>query len=149
MIANLLSAFTAFFLEVVLMGAGTVLGVDRSAARILGGSTSHRKGTLRKVVALLRAGGRCDEVFALASAPCPRRCFRRGYVNLARKHQNGHFCCFRPCDYKREKRGIATDSVIPLRDLPCLSCDCCFISRFFLVSRDPCGKIEKFTLWVQ
>ena len=39
------------------MGAGTVLGVDRSAARILGGSTSHRKGTPRKVVALIRAGG--------------------------------------------------------------------------------------------
>ena len=57
MIANLLSAFAAFFLEVVLMGIGTVLGVDRSAARILGGSTSHRKGTLRKVVALIRAGG--------------------------------------------------------------------------------------------
>ena len=57
MIASLLSAFTAFSLEVVLMGAGTVLGVDRSAARILGGSTSHRKGTLRKVVALIRAGG--------------------------------------------------------------------------------------------
>ena len=36
MIASLLSAFTAFSLEVVLMGAGTVLGVDRSAARILG-----------------------------------------------------------------------------------------------------------------
>ena len=57
MIASLPSAFAAFFLEVVLMGAGTVLGVDRSAARILGGSTSHRKGTLRKVVALIRAGG--------------------------------------------------------------------------------------------
>ena len=45
MIASLLSAFTAFSLEVVLMGAGTVLGVDRSAARI------------RRVVALVRAGG--------------------------------------------------------------------------------------------
>ena len=57
MIASLLSAFTSFSLEVVLMGAGIVLGVDRSAARILGGSTSHRKGTPRKVVALIRAGG--------------------------------------------------------------------------------------------
>ena len=57
MIASLLSAFTAFSLEVVLMGVGTVLGIVRSAARILGGRTSHRKGTLRKVVALIRAGG--------------------------------------------------------------------------------------------
>ena len=57
MIASLPSAFAAFFLEVVLMNVGTVLGVGRSAARILGGSTSHRKGMLRRVVALIRAGG--------------------------------------------------------------------------------------------
>ena len=57
MIASLLSAFTAFSLEVVLMGAGTVLGVDRSAARIPGGVTAHRKGMPRRVVALIRAGG--------------------------------------------------------------------------------------------
>ena len=35
MIASLLSAFAAFFLEVVLLGIGTVLGVVRSAARSL------------------------------------------------------------------------------------------------------------------
>ena len=44
MIASLLSAFSALSLEVVLMGAGPVLGVDRSAARILGGSTSQKGG---------------------------------------------------------------------------------------------------------
>ena len=56
------------------------------------------------------------------------------------------FAVFALCDYKRgKKRGRATDSVIPLRGLPCLSYDCYFISRFFLVNRDPHGKIEKFT----
>ena len=35
MIASLPSALVAFFLEVVLMGIGTVLGVVRSAARSL------------------------------------------------------------------------------------------------------------------
>ena len=58
------------------------------------------------------------------------------------------FAVFVLCDYKREKRGRA-NSVIPLRGLPCLSYDCCFISRFFLVNRDPDGKFEKITLWVQ
>ena len=57
MIASLPSAFAAFFLEVVLMGVCTVLGVVRSAARILGGITAHRKGMPRRVVALPRAGG--------------------------------------------------------------------------------------------
>ena len=51
--------------------------------------------------------------------------------------------------YKGEKRGRATDSVIPLRGLPYRSYDCYSISRFFLVNRDPYGKIEKITLWVQ
>ena len=55
------------------------------------------------------------------------------------------FAVFALCDYKREKRGRVTDSVIPLRGLPCLSYDCYFISRFFLANRDPYGKIEKFT----
>ena len=57
MIASLPSAFAAFFLEVVRMGIGTVLGIVRSAARILGGITAHRKGMPRRVVALIRAGG--------------------------------------------------------------------------------------------
>ena len=35
MIASLPSAFVAFFLEVVLMGIGTVLGVDRPVAKSL------------------------------------------------------------------------------------------------------------------
>ena len=56
MIASLPSAFAAFFLEVVLMGIGTVLGVVRSAARIAGGSTAHSEGMVRRVVALIRAG---------------------------------------------------------------------------------------------
>ena len=53
------------------------------------------------------------------------------------------FAVFALYDYKREKRGGDTGSVIPLVDLPCLSYDCDFISRFFLVDRDPYGKIEK------
>ena len=53
------------------------------------------------------------------------------------------FATFPLRGYKREKRGRATDSVIPLRDLPCPSYNCYFISRFFLVNRDPYGKIEK------
>ena len=57
MIASLPSAFAAFFLDAILMGIGTVLGVVRSAARILGGITAHRKGMPRRVVALSRAGG--------------------------------------------------------------------------------------------
>ena len=57
MIASLLSAFTAFSLEVVLMGVGTVLGIVRSAARILGGITAHRKEVSRRVVAFIGAGG--------------------------------------------------------------------------------------------
>ena len=68
---------------------------------------------------------------------------------LHRSIKMAFFAVFALCDYKIEKRGRATDSVIPLRDLPCLSYGCYFISRFFLVNRDPCGKIEKFTLWVQ
>ena len=56
------------------------------------------------------------------------------------------FAVFALCDYRREKRGRATGSVIPLRGLLCLSCNCYFISRFFLVNRDPYGKIEKITL---
>ena len=53
------------------------------------------------------------------------------------------FATFPLRGYEREKRGRATESVLPLRDLPCLSYDCYFISRFFLVDRDPYGKIEK------
>ena len=45
----------------------------------------------------------------------------------------------------KAKRGRATDSVLPLRDLPCPSYGCYFISRIFLVNRDPYGKIEKIT----
>ena len=59
------------------------------------------------------------------------------------------FAVFALCDYRREKRGRATGSVIPLRGLPCLSYDFYFISRFFLVNRDPYGNIEQSLLWVQ
>ena len=44
MVASVPSAFAAFFLEVVLMGIGTVLGVVRSAARIPGGIIAHSEG---------------------------------------------------------------------------------------------------------
>ena len=59
------------------------------------------------------------------------------------------FAVFALCDSRRGKRGRITDSVIPLRGLSCLSYDCYFISRFFLVNRDSYGKIEKITFWVQ
>ena len=95
MIASLPSALVAFSLEVVLMGAGTVLGVDRSAARILGGSTSHRKGTPRSVVALIRAGGDVTRYWHWQALHTLGVVLRRGYVNLAQEHQNGHFYCFR------------------------------------------------------
>ena len=132
MIANLLSAFTAFFLEVVLMGIGTVLGVVRPAARITGGSTAHRKGTLRKVVALIRAGDNVTKYWHW------RALRTLGFVcveDMSISHKSikmASFAVFALCDYKREKRGRATDSVIPLRDLPRLSYDWYFISRFFL-----------------
>ena len=76
------------------MGIGTVLGVVRSAARILGGITAHRKGMPRRVVALIRAGSDVTRVWhwrALRTlgVVC-------GYANLAQEHQNGHFCCLRP-----------------------------------------------------
>ena len=77
------------------MGIGTVLGVVRSAAKIPGGITAHSEGA-EEGGGIDKSGGRCDELFALTSAPYTRRCLRRGYVNLAQEHQNGHFCCFRP-----------------------------------------------------
>ena len=111
--------------------------------------TAFRKGMPRRVVALIRAGGDVTRYWHWRALRTPRRCLRRGYINLAQEHQNGHFAVFALCDYKREKRGRATDRVIPLRDLPCLSYDCYFISRFFLVNRDTYGKIEKSLSWVQ
>ena len=104
----------------------------------------------RRVVALIRAGGdvtKCWHWRALRTL---------GVVcveDMSISHKSikmAIFAVFALCDYKREKRGRATDSVIPLRGLPCLSYDCYFISRLFLlVNRDPYGKIEKITLWVQ
>ena len=57
MVASLPSAFAAFFLELVLLGIGTVFGIVMSAARIPDGSTAHSEGMPRRVVALIRAGG--------------------------------------------------------------------------------------------
>ena len=123
MIASLLSALIAFFLE--------VLGVDRLAAKIYGGSTAHRKGTPRRVVALISAGGDVTKYWH-------RRALRTLGVVCVEDMSISHksikmaiFAVFALCDYKREKRGRATDSVIPLRGLPCLSYDCYFSSRFF------------------
>ena len=111
--------------------------------------TAFRKGMPRRVVALIRAG--CDVtrywhwralrtlgVVCVEDMPISHRSIKLTI-----------FAVFALCDYKREKRGRVSNSVIPLRGLPCLSYDCCFISRFFLVNRDPCEKIEKITLWVQ
>ena len=127
------------------MGIGTVLGVVRSAARIPGESTAHRKGMPRRVGALIRAGGdvaNCWHWRALRAL---------GVVcveDMSISHKSikmAIFAVFALCDYRREKRRRVSGSVIPLRDLPCLSYDCCVISRFFLVNRDPYGKMEKFT----
>ena len=103
----------------------------------------------RRVVALIRAG--CDvtnywhwRALGTLGVVCVE--------DMSISHRSikmAIFAVFALCDYKREKRGRDIGSVIPLRDLPCLSYDCYFISQFFLVNRDPYGKIEKFTLWVQ
>ena len=110
--------------------------------------TAFRKGTPRKVVALIRAGGDVTKYWHW------RTLHTLGFVcveDMSISHKNIKkmliFAVFAFCDYKREKRGRATDSVIPLRGLPCLSYGCYFISRFFLVNRDPYGNIEKIILW--
>ena len=100
---------------------------------------------LRRVVALIRAGGDVTKYRHW------RALHTLGFVcveDMLISHRSikmAIFAVFALCDYKREKRGRATDSVIPLKGLPCLSYDCCFISRFFLENRDPYGKIEKLT----
>ena len=107
--------------------------------------TAFRKGTPRRVVMLIRAGGDVTKYWHW------RALHTLGVVcveDMSISHKSikmAIFAVFALCDYKREKRGRDTGSVIPLRDLPCLSCDCYFISRFFLVNRDPYGKIEKIT----
>ena len=142
MIASLPSAFAAFFLEVVLMEVGTVLGVVRPAARIPGGSTALRKGMPRRVVALIRGGGDVTKYWHW------RALHTLGFVcveDMSISHKSikmAIFAVFALCDYKREKRGRATESVISLKALSCLSYDCYFISRFFLVNKDPYGKLK-------
>ena len=111
--------------------------------------TAFRKGTLRKVVALIRAGGDVTRYWHWQALHTLGVVCVEDMSTSHRSIKMAIFAIFALCDYKRENRGRATDSVIPLRGLPCLSYDCCFISRFFLVNRDPCEKIEKFTLWVQ
>ena len=106
--------------------------------------TAHSEGMPRRVVTLIRAGGDVTRYWHW-------RALRTFGVFCVEDMSISHksikmtiFAVFALCDYKREKRGRATDSVIPLMDLPCLSYDCYFIPRFFLVNRDPHGKIEKF-----
>ena len=104
--------------------------------------TALRKGMPRRVVALIRAGGDVTKDWHW------RALHTLGFVcveDMSISHKSikmAIFAVFALCDYKREKRGRATDSVIPLRGLPCLSYDCCFISRFFLVNRDPAKKLK-------
>ena len=99
--------------------------------------TPFRKGTPRKVVALIRAGGDVTRYWHW------RALHTLGFVcveDMAISHRRVNmaiFAVFALCGYKRGKRGRDTDSVIPLRDLHYLSYDCYFISRFFLVNRDP------------
>ena len=108
-----------------------------------------QRGEPRRVVALIRAGGDVTKCWHW------RALLTLGVVcveDMSISHRSikmSIFAIFALCDYKREKRGRDTGSVIPLMDLPCLSYDCYFIPRFFLVNRDPHGKFEKITLWVQ
>ena len=94
--------------------------------------TAFRKGTPGRVVALIRAGGDVTRHWHW------RALHTFGVVcveDMSISHRSikmAIFAVFALCDYKRDKRGRDTDSVIPLRGLPCLSCDCYFISRFFL-----------------
>ena len=109
--------------------------------------TTFRKGMPKRVVALIRAGGDVTKYWHW------RALHTLGVVcveDMSISHKSikmAIFAVFALCDYKREKRGRAIYSATPLRDLPCLSYDCYFISRFFLVNRDPYGNIEKIILW--
>ena len=109
-------------------------------------TTAFRKGTPRRVVALIGAGGDVTKYWHW------RALRTLGVVcieDMSISHRSikmAIFAVFALCDYKREKRGRDTDSVIPLRGLPCLSYDCCFISRLFLVNRDPIEKLKKSLL---
>ena len=94
-------------------------------------TTAHRKGMPRKMVALIRAGSDLTKYWHW-------RALRTLGVVCVEDMSISHtsikmaiFAVFALCDYKREKRGRVTDSVIPLRDLPCLGYDCYCISRFF------------------
>ena len=139
MIASPPSAFAAFFLEVVLMGICTVLGVVRSAAKIPGGITSHRKGTPRRVVALIRAGGDVTKYWHW------RALRTLGVVcveDMSISHRSikmAIFAVFALCDYKREKRGRVSDSVIPLRVFPVSVMIVISSLNFFLLIGIPMG----------
>ena len=111
--------------------------------------TPFRKGTPRKVVALIRAGGDVTKYWHWRALRTLGFVCVEDMSILHKSIKMANYAIFALCDYKREKRGRVSDSVIPLRGLPCLSYDCYFISRFFLVNRDPYGKIEKSLLWVQ
>ena len=100
------------------MGIGTVLGVDRSAAGIPGGITAPSEGMLRTMVALIKAG--CD----VTRYWHWRALHTLGFVcveEMSISHRSikmAIFAVFALCDYKREKRGRVSDSVIPLRVFP-------------------------------
>ena len=99
--------------------------------------TTFRKGMPRRVVALIRAGGDVTRYWHWRAL---RTLGVACVEDMSISHRSIKMVIstvFALCDYRREKRGRDTDSVIPLRDLPCLSYDCYFISRFFLVNRDP------------
>ena len=75
---------------------------------------------LRRVVALIRAGG------DMMKYRHWRALRTLGFVrveDMSISHKSiemAIFAVFALCDYKRGKRGRATDSVIPLKGLPCL-----------------------------
>ena len=80
--------------------------------------TAFRKGMQRRVVALIGAGGdmmkyRHWRALRTLGVVCVEdMSISHTSINMA------IFAVFALCDYKREKRGRVSDSVIPLRDLP-------------------------------
>ena len=94
-------------------------------------------------MALIRAGGDVTKYWHR------RALHTLGFVcveDMSISHRSiemAFFAVFALCDYRREKRRRDTDSVIPLKGLPLLLLF--HLSIFFLVNRDPYGKIEKTT----
>ena len=94
--------------------------------------TTFRKGMPKRVVALIRAGGDVTKYWHWRALHTLSVVCVKDMPISHRSIKMAIFAIFALCDYKREKRGRATDSVIPLRGLPCLSYDCYSSLDFFL-----------------